>query len=309
MPKLKLHVGMHKTGTSTLQHLLKMAYESGEYDFLYPKNGRFEHWPVAHHQLVEDLKKNDTSSLIAIREEADNSPYQDIIISCEDFSYPEYIFLAHKVINFFKDYDIEIHLTLRNFFEWLQSMYLEHVKRDVSRLLPMEYYRENFRRMNFSTIVRPFLEMACDTHIHIYESNKFVRDLFTTLTGNSVSEYFKIHRWNESLSVPMTFFLREYYLSQRKYNVSSVIHKAWQLENFLGRPPKVNIFTQAEIDLIYQDIKYDFTTIEKHLPKEAFSLTTKPKVNNNNMYFYDINNLSKDMFTTFLSSEFDTLTK
>ncbi len=95
-PKLLLHVGMHKTGSTFIQHNL-LAHRGAllSAGWLFPKAG-FD-VPVdpiragatpGHHGLVAALRKNDEIAWQALRNEIRKTKPETVILSCENFLFP-----------------------------------------------------------------------------------------------------------------------------------------------------------------------------------------------------------------------------
>ena len=100
LEELKLHIGVHKTGTSATQMMVSKLLSSGENDnIIYPKTGLLENWPFAHHTLCNELHLGDDKILFDLKEEVLNSGNKTCLISCEDFSNYSSINLIFQISN------------------------------------------------------------------------------------------------------------------------------------------------------------------------------------------------------------------
>ncbi len=137
MPRLILHTGIHKTGTTSLQ---KAFFDNSRHlwrhGVLYPITGLSEkpgNW--GHHELAYALRKPETGPPLwaALREEADEAGLETVFVSSEELSllpFPSLPGVAPYTIisEAFKGYDIRILCYLRPQAEMVASLYNHHVK-------------------------------------------------------------------------------------------------------------------------------------------------------------------------------------
>lgn len=137
MPKLFLHVGLHKTGTTSLQktffdHRAQLA----EQELLYPQTGLPDsrtNW--GHHDLAYSLRNADTAKNLwqRLRHEADASGLDRLFISSEELSLLPFPGLPHAqpfklIAEVFEGYEIKLICYLRPQAEMITSLYNHNVK-------------------------------------------------------------------------------------------------------------------------------------------------------------------------------------
>ncbi len=262
---LRLHVGYHKTGSSSTQIALAEAFDEGHLPVLYPRAGRLENWAFAHQQLVEDLRYGNTDSLDAIVKEHRAEPEKPILISSEDFSMPEASFTLAIMREAFPDHRLEVVAVLRNHVDWMRSYYMERVKRGSTRLDPMLFFQENRHIRAFAPVLRLARSLGAELTVLSYDDLTLPNDLFPVLTGTEMQVEAKFN-WNKSLSPQATFAVRKAYLTgiAKRAKVSDVIHNAFVLDNKL-RPllEKVDIYSQVEIQNIFDFYAADRASINE----------------------------------------------
>lgn len=137
MPRLILHTGIHKTGTTSLQ---KAFFDNRRHlrrnGVLYPKTGLSQkpgNW--GHHELAYAMRGPGTAHklLSALREEADASDVETIFVSSEELSllpFPGLPGVApyHIIREYFDGFDIRILCYLRPQADMVASLYNHHVK-------------------------------------------------------------------------------------------------------------------------------------------------------------------------------------
>ncbi|MHA6288838.1 hypothetical protein [Maricaulis sp. CAU 1757] len=129
--KLVLHIGRHKSGTSSIQKFLaKHADQLSEQGVLYPFTGR-EANGVGHHELWWAVRRaqTDTTALAAMVEqlEAEASGHDLVIISSEGF---QNLTQPHVLKNIFGRFDIRVVCYLREFVAYMASGYAQYVHRN-----------------------------------------------------------------------------------------------------------------------------------------------------------------------------------
>jgi len=132
MQKVFLHIGRHKTGTSSIQNFFASNQDLiGDYNYLYPKTG---FTGVAHHELAYCLSKKitDLSSGSSIVDEIDlcqqllseiNETQKNIIISSEAIQNTN----PELFGDLLKNKDVHILIYLRNQQDYLASAYAQKV--------------------------------------------------------------------------------------------------------------------------------------------------------------------------------------
>ena len=119
-----IHIGPHKTGTSSIQSFLSLNKSLLEkQNYLYPKSGLIFD---GHHHLAKDvLEDADTPPLFGGLDDLQKEilgSNQDVIISSEDFDEIRTTHQLNKIKDKFEDdFDFKIIMFFRNQFELLLS--------------------------------------------------------------------------------------------------------------------------------------------------------------------------------------------
>jgi hypothetical protein len=185
--KIFIHIGLHKTGTSSIQNILFNNHKKLiKKKILYPKtitsiNFNKENKLILEknpknlfdHNPIEDVKYSNFNNNLFYRdlenEIKDNPNCDTLILSAENLYYTE-----KKKINelkfLFKDTKVKIIFVRRNYFDWLDSIYFEKIfsgqscysfdvffhKFKKSNLIPFEkkinLWKQNFNSNNFIEI-------------------------------------------------------------------------------------------------------------------------------------------------------------
>ena len=134
MRRCFLHIGTHKTGTTSIQHLLSRSSSAlAEKGYFYPQSGRLEELP-GHHNLAWEIsgdprfRKNAGTSDDLLREVKDKSAH--IILSSEDFGASldhEARFSAFLSSVELSGFSVTIIVYLRNQVDFLPRVYLTHL--------------------------------------------------------------------------------------------------------------------------------------------------------------------------------------
>ena len=135
--KLILHVGTHKTGSTSLQHflLLNKDYLLSQGIF-YPTT---KYHPVGQQRLAYAFNEQVSPHLSGIDSEVkdvfdefnrvvNNTLFSHMIISSENFAPGGDVSVIAKIKEFFFDYDVDVLIYLRRQDKYLQSIYRECVK-------------------------------------------------------------------------------------------------------------------------------------------------------------------------------------
>lgn len=276
-PELRVHVGFHKTGSSTVQMALSAQADSADARFLYPVAGRLAGWPHAHHQLVQDLKFGRTDSLDATVSEWRANPEQVTVLSCEDLSALENAHLLAHLVRAFPDHRVTAVAVLRPHVDWFRSIYLERVKRGESQLLPMPYFVEHWNKLRFSAVIDTFAACGCAVEAHAYADMDLPGGLVERLTRAPLTvDVDKRH--NVSLSPLMTMALREHFGRHDKPDIHATIRQAYRLDQLLSAEDKrSDIYTKADINRIENYLNHDRTALERRFGPDVFgSLSGQP---------------------------------
>ncbi|MEO1554799.1 MAG: hypothetical protein AAFS01_00085 [Pseudomonadota bacterium] len=137
MPRLILHTGLHKTGTTSVQKMLHQnRHVLAEQGFLYPETGQTDRtasW--GHHDLAYALRTEAKGRAVwqDLRAEAERAQLPTVIVSSEELSLLPFPTLPalrpYKLISeIFQGYDITVLCYLRPQADMLASLYNHQVK-------------------------------------------------------------------------------------------------------------------------------------------------------------------------------------
>ena len=187
MKKIYFHIGVGKTGTTSLQAYLNDNYEILlDNGVIYPRTGIFE-GSCAHH-LLADLEEEYFSyqsqwlyeSLVReILSVAANT----VIICSENFSYVKPSFVD-DIFNCLHEFDIYIVFYVREQVSYILSSYMQWFK--MSRLVvsPYTFYKTNIDSFDFEKIINPW-EAHVDANkifCRLYDRRNFC-DVIDDFTG------------------------------------------------------------------------------------------------------------------------------
>jgi len=145
MKKVILHIGRHKSGTSSLQNFLvrnRLLLE--QYDYLYPQTGISS---VAHHEIAlafshKNILKQGAAAILeselikAFRTELATTTATSIIVSSEQFTACN----PKHMEELFTGYDVEVVIYLRDQLSYLASAYAQIVHADTITENIEDYY-------------------------------------------------------------------------------------------------------------------------------------------------------------------------
>ena len=121
--RLIIHIGPHKTGTTSIQHMLYRFSRSENSSFCYPC---LEANQFGHHSLAEAIYRSDARELGRLRREIEGSP-KICVLSSEEFCY-----LPQSALMEFKKYlgraEVSVVYYARNFLQSLHPWWQEQVK-------------------------------------------------------------------------------------------------------------------------------------------------------------------------------------
>lgn len=187
-PKLYIHVGHTKTGSTGIQNLLalnrKKLLEQG---VLFPKSGMLYQGELdrtsGHHLLFKDILSDGSTSLNLLLVEMQESTFDisSIILSCENVLYNNnWREQLQKVKDTFGMFDISVAIVFRDELDWLVSMYKEAVMGGSI------YYEQSFEsfiadqillgNIDYDKIFNDFVEVFGDQAVKVHILDKSNKD-------------------------------------------------------------------------------------------------------------------------------------
>ncbi|MFI8622636.1 hypothetical protein ACIGBN_16970 [Marinomonas sp. NPDC078689] len=137
VPKFVLHVGRHKTGTTSVQHFLALNEDllSKKYGILYPRIGRHKR-NNNHHSFflpfITTGKPIDPTDVSLMMEEAVARRCHTVLLSSEVLSRPNLSDDQLQAIRaVFSGYEVEVIMSLRRQDDFQESRYAERVKKGL----------------------------------------------------------------------------------------------------------------------------------------------------------------------------------
>lgn len=125
-PVIYLHIGLPKTGTSTIQGLLYDNTEALQHQrYLYPRAtlGGQSDFAYAHHNLARAAYEKDASTWLTFQKEILSSRTNKILVSSEAFSNCRNHAQLEFIKGYLEDFDVKIVIYLRRQDDFLQALY------------------------------------------------------------------------------------------------------------------------------------------------------------------------------------------
>jgi hypothetical protein len=234
-----LHIGMPKTGTTTIQALLaSMHDELLAAGVLYPRAGRPEAEPGQHllsWSLTGRHGSADARCWPEMLEEVRSRDPQTVILSSEDLSFCE-AEQIRTIGGYLDGAQVDIVIYFRNPLSFLISAYKQNVKGGKCDVPFREFVEERVFRCDYGRILAPWVETFGREHVLVRSYDKVakspgIEEDIMGIIGLS-PEWFEAHRtrrkWaNVSPPDDAIGLLRELnVLNRRLPGVSGVIHRA-----------------------------------------------------------------------------------
>jgi hypothetical protein len=158
--QLILHIGRHKTGTTSLQRFLSLNDRIllDQHNILYPTTGRRgnQHYPIFW-RLINDKDGIDREIIDRVEDEVQEQNANKVILSSEILSRPSVTKKQLSIIkNEFGLFNISVLVFFREQHDFLESMYAERVKK---RLL---WYPDNIFNVNYALNYYDFIKKYAD---------------------------------------------------------------------------------------------------------------------------------------------------
>ena len=327
MKRLVLHIGMHKTGTTSLQKALNNSQHLlNQYKIYYANLNKFDMSNSFYVAFLEDPTKHisfknrqihDLTTAQQMQErlkelwkkEFENFSEGCYIISDEELSYLSAESVA-RMSDFLKDHfnDITVIMYAREPSSFIPSIINEYIKyglSDISKIsfsrLPyyktrLEKYVQVFGEENI--IVRPFKK-------DLFKNNDLFQDFFVSLNLNFDASKIEKIVTNESLGYYALTVLLEYNKRYPRFIDGKINHErglaSYRINEFFELLRKTNdiefsielSFTQEEAEAINKEIDY----INKFLSDEEKFPNIQPNTSENeNSRKLDINNVPVEFF-------------
>jgi|GEM_PF-2022929 len=157
MKTIFLHIGTHKTGTTSLQLFLdRCASALGAQGILYPRSGRSERIWWAHHALVEGVATTATASARnvwqEVKDEIGKWEGDEVIVSSEDFCLCDDNEME-TVIGHFEGHRVVVIVYVRRPVDFALSLYKQHLMSNGHRSLH-DYLGDVAERCDYHAIIR-----------------------------------------------------------------------------------------------------------------------------------------------------------
>lgn len=291
MRDLILHIGRHKSGTSSLQRFLVDNYKVLlEHGWLYPKHGRGD--SIAHHSIAtyfnpNQFEKLSPSSQLAIQEQVslfrkEISQHDKVIISSENFQNinPKNIKKELENIN------LTVVIYLREIISYFLSSYSQAIKANKLNMEPDTFLKKRFRANYYSHIKSwkdnfPNAKIVVSLFDKKTLHNEDIRQdfLHNTSLENELSDTrleYKNYDSNPSISGELLAFKRE--LNRCNYESIVTQKDLYHLLQEMARNiKKYSRFTDIESDLKWKLIEMYETESSK--TEYAFGLQKGSLIN------------------------------
>lgn len=199
MKKLILHIGRHKTGTSSLQRFLVENRGNLENHNIYYPNGGiqgFGHHLIAKSLSRKEMKLKNLDKVLQkplfidfLRELNRKKDSHNIVLSSEAFQNCNPIHVAEV----FSSFNVEIHVYLREHASYLLSSYAQSVQA-TSNYMTLAEYEENVFHADYEKFINQWYEAFGRTSVNVY-----LFDKAHLTNGDIVQDFLKrILGFNES---------------------------------------------------------------------------------------------------------------
>ncbi|SMC44000.1 hypothetical protein [Primorskyibacter flagellatus] len=248
-PKLLIHTGLPKTGTTTIQlHCSLNRQVLAQNGWLYPETGR--QWNA--HHTFGNFFRTDDKQLAWIRQadaakvhrvlarEREKSGAENIVISSESLFH---INDLKRLTQYFSDYDINMLVYLRRQDEWLESVYRQQLRGGAVFNDRHSYLRQIKASLNYDHVLRDWenaigIDRIC---VRSFEPKFFETSLveqFMDVLGLTLtSDYRQAPRRNDKLNRAAMDFLMKFPKERRishEYRLLQKALEAWSQD----RPDK-----------------------------------------------------------------------
>jgi hypothetical protein len=170
MPRIILHIGLRKTGTTSIQKFLNKNHDILlKHDILYPRSGLpLKESVYAHHDLAVSITNirppTNKQCWQLLHEELEQHTDKLIFISSEIFSVatPEQI---EQVRDEFKDHIVTALIYLRDPVNFMISLYKEQIKAHNESLSFRKFIRQQFSLVDYDELIKNWKTVFGDSNV------------------------------------------------------------------------------------------------------------------------------------------------
>lgn len=239
MKKVFLHIGPHKTGTTTIQYSLKKNEDRLQENKVYlPEIGRNNELIIKYDSIVGELKKRKSKIWIKLLYELEKTNADRIIISSEEFSNCG-IEEIKRIKEYLDNYKVLIIFYARRQDQRLQSLWSQAAKRpSVKNEIPFFYEWleiNGYQGINcdYFDLYKKWGTIFGEDHIliRVFEKSQFFGNLFQDFLTTCGVEYPETYEMVEDRNVKhsiKTLILLQYY----KHLLSTNTRKETQTKVF-----------------------------------------------------------------------------
>ncbi|MEZ7228421.1 hypothetical protein NO989_16795 [Alteromonas sp. DY56-G5] len=320
---LYLHLGMHKTASTSLQvALYKNQDKLREIGYLYPVAGRPENARFGHHLVawsfvansewipeVKGVRESVDKNLILkeLLDEIDKSGCDNIILSSEEFdilSDSEF----ESVFQFFSEFNIIPVLYIRNTIDFIESSYKTSVLYSGYAKSIDEFFANQRSRLDtFQFVSKLFYlsnkQLILKDYEAVKESNDLITDFLCSLSiDKNHLEYSDNTKENKSPPSDIIEIVRFFNVKGVDYQVvGKMIEKLMQLST--GQ--KVHLFSKEEVELRDKKFLSDSEKLARFYESQERTFVLSKKFMERNGDRYLEGNLVKSIL--FVINSFDEL--
>jgi len=286
MPTIKLYLGAHKTASTYIQNLLfvnRVFLEGKGFSIFIPKTLRKLYLPQFFEYCKEGkVSKNLYDILLNSKENIIISD-ENLIGIPEDFirvkgMYPYAVKRLKCFKKLYKDFDIKFYFSIRNYFEFYNSIYSEIIRN--SEFLTIKEFKERlwWKDNSWVKLIEEISQIIGKENIFIWDFSLVKKDLFTILKllvninekeFNLLKKDIKEKRLGLSLksieimeNIHSVLKVDEYFSLLERINNKYSVSKGFS---------KVNVFSNDEKKFLKNKYEKDIKSIEKILGKHFFN--------------------------------------
>lgn len=286
MPTIKLYLGAHKTASTYIQNLLfvnRVFLEGKGFSIFIPKTLRKLYLPQFFEYCKEGkVSKNLYDILLNSKENIIISD-ENLIGIPEDFirvkgMYPYAVKRLKCFKKLYKDFDIKFYFSIRNYFEFYNSIYSEIIRN--SEFLTIKEFKERlwWKDNSWVKLIEEISQIIGKENIFIWDFSLVKKDLFTILKllvninekeFNLLKKDIKEKRLGLSLksieimeNIHSVLKVDEYFSLLERINNKYSVSKGFS---------KVNVFSDDEKKFLKNKYEKDIKSIEKILGKHFFN--------------------------------------